>query len=181
MAASANGEYFLARLEAATGRCLWSRHFGATGYAYVEGLAVDANDIYVTGGFTGTFGSFTAAGGEDVFISKHDASGMPVWTKAFGGPADDYATGIAVRGTRVVVGGTFTGTVSFGGAPLAGPSGFLASYALNGNHQWSRSLGGSVSPNAIVIDSNDRVTIAGSMTGTVNPGGDVPEPVELLM
>jgi hypothetical protein len=167
MTASSRGEYFLARLQPATGQCLWSRSFGSTGYAYIEGLAVDADAIYVTGGFTGTMRGLVSAGGEDIFVAKHDASGTPLWTHRFGGGSDEYGAAIAVRGQDVVFTGALSGSVSFGGADITG--GYVASYSLAGAHKWSRPLGGAVNPRAIVIDSS-YVTVAGSFSGTIDPG-----------
>jgi hypothetical protein len=170
MPASTRGEYFIARLHPATGQCLWSRHFGATGYAYIEGLAVDdTNAIYVTGGFTGSLASAASAGGEDIFVAKHDAGGGVAWTRTFGGASDEFGAAIAVRGQHVAIAGAFSGTIHVGGGPLSG-SAYVASYTLGGAHEWSRTLGGAVNPKALVIDTLGRVTVAGSFTGTINPG-----------
>ena len=91
------------------GDTLWTRAYGGT---------ADDRGIYVTAtsdsgflivGHTESFG----ASGEDVYIIKTDAYGAPVWTRRFGGSADDIGYGGVETASGYVV---VAMSKSYGGA-----------------------------------------------------------------
>src|SRR5262249_20068699 len=135
----------------APGDYLWSRHAGDTGDDYSYSIAVDpAGNAYVTGAFKGTIDwggtKLTSAGMNDVFITKLDPSGKEIWSKSFGAAGDDYGFAVAVEPSGgVYLTGQFTGAVSFGGPDLTSGAqfdAFLVKLDKDGNHVWSRSMGG---------------------------------------
>ena len=98
--------------------------------------------------------------------------------KALGGSGTDigYAVARDANG-NVMVAGSFSGTVDFGGGPLTSASGhpsmFVAKYSSSGTPVWSRAVsgsGGSV-PAAIAVDGNGDVLVTGSFAGTADFGG----------
>lgn len=120
-------DMFMAELSAA-GTPGWGRLWGAAsppGAITPYALTVDcAGNILVAGngGAGADFGGGPLPGGAgtDAFVAKLDPGGDHLWSKLFAGPGPDGATSLAARGGAAVsVAGFFSGTVDFGGAPLA--------------------------------------------------------------
>jgi hypothetical protein len=80
---------------------------------------------------------------------------------------------------NLIVAGRFMGTVDFGGGPLTNvgsSSLFVAKYAADGVHQWSKAYGGTSSDVIVqdmALDSSGNVIVIGYFTGAVNFGGGV--------
>jgi Beta-propeller repeat len=166
------------------GRHLWSKRFGAAGSDIGEGVVVDRDgNVIVVGAFEQTVnfggGALTSAGGWDVFVAKYSPAGAHLWSMRFGASETDDGKAVAVDADgNVVVGGTFMHTVSFGGSALTTSRAavtdlFLAKYAPDGTHQWSRSFGsdrkGEVA--AVAVDATGNVALTGFFEGSVNFGG----------
>ena len=100
-----------------------------------------------------------------------------VWSKSFGAAGKSTrGFGIAVDASRnVLVTGSFTGTVNFGGANLAalGTDIVLAKYDAAGAHVWSKRFGGSGADQAyaVAVDHTGNILIVGYFQGTANFGG----------
>ena len=104
MALTAAGERdgFVVRLDAA-GAPGWSKRIGGTVTVDVQSLAVDAGGaVYALGAFRGTadldpgagVASYTAReAGEDALLVKLAANGDYVWSKVWGGAADERGVG----------------------------------------------------------------------------------------
>jgi hypothetical protein len=182
--ASAGGfDVFLAKY-ASDGTHLWSRRFGATGNDLGNGVAIDAaGNVVIVGSFEQTVsfggGSRTSAGGWDVFVAKYSPEGSHLWSMSFGGPESDsgLAVGIGPDG-GVVVGGSYRGTVSFGGPPLSTSRAavtdlFAAKYSSGGGHQWSLGFKsdrkGQV--RGVAVDTAGNVALTGFFEGSVDLGG----------
>jgi hypothetical protein len=165
-----NEDAFVARLAGADGTPLWARRFGSS----VSGVQVRGNavavapdgDVLATGAFEGLIdfgaGTLGSQGGFDVYVVElSGATGATVWAKPMGGTGTDRGLDVAVASDgRVVVGGEFTGTASFGGGSVTsagGYDGFLVVLDAAGKHLSSRVLGGA---------STDRV-----LSADVGPGG----------
>ncbi|WP_437950216.1 hypothetical protein WME98_04885 [Sorangium sp. So ce296] len=113
------------------GHCLWVKQLGAT---ETHDVALDATGNVALAGSFGYGdmktidlggGPLTSAGREDVFVAKLDAAGAHLWSKRFGDEALQRAYGVAVDGSgAVVIGGTFLGSVDFGGGALVSAGGF---------------------------------------------------------
>ncbi|HEX9148549.1 MAG TPA: hypothetical protein VF958_05230, partial [Thermoanaerobaculia bacterium] len=167
-----------------TGGHVWSKRFGGTSSDVPLGIAVaDGGNIAMTGYFQGTanFGgqNLTSAGVNDIFAASYDSTGRELWSKAWGNSADDRGTSIAIDGQgSVIVTGSFTGDVDFGGGRILNSGGsdiFLVKYSSNGMHQWSRSYGTTAAvgdiANAVAVDGANNVLLTGSIVGAVDFGG----------
>ncbi len=110
------------------GNLMWTKLVGGGPYSSFEQtvIAIDENnDVYITGMFRNTQ-DFDPGPGEvkitctgagfpsDVFVCKLTNDGDLVWVKTFGGPGEDYASGIAVTQTgEIYTIGEFEGTADF--------------------------------------------------------------------
>jgi len=114
----------VARYAATSGAHLWSRRLGGSTHDYAYGVAVATDGgIIVTGTFgaTASFGgtSLVSLGDTDAYVAKYTSGGAPVWARRLGGTSADSAQELAVAPTgEPVVVGYFSGTGTFGGAPL---------------------------------------------------------------
>ena len=139
----------------------WARNMGGGGVEYGNAIATDAaGNVYVAGYFTGT-GDFnpgtgtlnmTAAGAEDIFVTKLSPSGQLIWARQMGGTESDQCFGVAVDAMgNVYTTGYFKGTADFdpGTASFTlsafssmGPDVFVSKLDSSGNFKWARQLGG---------------------------------------
>lgn len=171
---------YLAKLDAA-GNHLWSKSFGAgTGWANAGRVAVDASGNIVlcgsTNGGTIDFGSgpLTSAGKDDVVVAKFDPAGNALWSKIFGDANRQYGATVAVDGAgNVLVGGTFEGTVDFGGGALTAGGAtdyFVVKLDPGGNHVFSIQLG-ALGDSEVAADAAGNVVVAGDAIVELAPSG----------
>jgi hypothetical protein len=166
---------------ACTGEGTWSKAGQGPDTQNHLVLAVEPEgSVYVAGAFTGSF-SWPGANelttqegmeGRDVFLTHFDADGDHIFSFRFGDAADQEVTGIAADATGVVIVGTFKGAVDFGGGPLqaaGGSSGFVARFAPDGKHAWSRILEGAAEVHAedVALDKSSHVIVGGSYQSTL--------------
>jgi hypothetical protein len=147
----------------------WAELFGDNNDQAAKGVAVDpSGNSFVAGSFAGAISvpgaPLVAAGMTDAFLIKLDPAGMVLWGKGFGAAAA-YVNAYTVAANdagEVVIGGTATKAVSFGGTPIA-PGLFLAKFSANGDLLWSKGL--TVSYGGQLLEKVYSVVFA--------PGGDV--------
>lgn len=152
-------DIFIAKFDS-SGNLIWAKNMG--GFSNDEGKAVviDAsNNIYTTGVFLSTADFspgvsgplLTSAGGNDVFITKHDSDGILIFAKRFGGFNEDVSTGIASDGLgNLFLTGFFDGTSDFDPSTATTynmtSAGSFDAFALrldvSGNFIWSKQMGG---------------------------------------
>lgn len=174
---------FMVKLDS-NGSHLWSRRVGESDLTNVAQTALDpSGNVFVTGSFNGTIAldgvTLVAAGGQDVFVAKFDPLGSLLWAKAFGNFNDQAGRAVATdsRGNVVFCGGA-SGSIDFGGGPLASQGGedaFVAKLAADGTHLWSHLFGGSAAEQrcqGVLVESDDGVVIAGYFDGTMSLGRD---------
>lgn len=162
------------------GNVLWAKRFGEDGDQIVRRLAVDsAGNVIVTGYFSGSvdFGggllsSPSAAAG---FVAKLDASGNHVWAFAIGDSVVQGESLAVDHDGSVLIAGSFTGSVDFGGGPLvsAGMSDiFVAKLHSDGSHAWSESFGdvGGESVQALTVDGLGNVIVSGTFEANLDFG-----------
>ncbi len=165
-----------------TWRHLWSKRFGDASSQFARAVAVDTlGNSIVTGYFTGAVdfggGALTSAGGYDIYLAKLAPTGAHVWSKRFGDVSEQTVQGVAVdRNGNVIIAGYFNGTVDFGGGTLTSAGLrdiFVAKFAPDGTHRWSKRFGDSnyQAANALAVDSDGNVILAGVFMGTFDLGG----------
>lgn len=108
------------------GNHVWSR-LVPTSNGYDPGaLDVDVRDdghVAIAARFTSTYrfgaADLVSAGGTDAFSALAGSTGEEVWSRRFGGTADDAATAVALTPDGgVLMAGSFDGTVDFGAGPV---------------------------------------------------------------
>jgi len=114
------------------GDTLWTRTFGGSDWDMAYSIDKLADSTYVVAGETYSFGN----GNRDVYVLRINQMGDTIWTKTFGGTADDYAKYVYVdRHNNIVVIGS---TESFG----AGGSDLYVVYMdVNGDTIWTKAYG----------------------------------------
>lgn len=145
-------------------------------------IALDAaNNIYVTGSFSGTtlFDSITinAAGNTDVFIAKYHPTGKLEWVRPIGGAGHDEGHGIAVDASgNAYITGHYYETVSAGDFSITSAGSadvFIAKYDTYGHPQWIRTAGsdGGERSYDLALDNAANVYLTGEFQGTGFFGG----------
>jgi hypothetical protein len=111
----------------------WQKAFvlsPTSGYASVLALAADdADNVYLTGTFTGTVTlgttTLTSAGSTDIFLAKwHAPTNSFSWVKQAGGTEADYPRTVAIAGPNVYLAGSYTGAAAFDGLRLTAGTSF---------------------------------------------------------
>ena len=159
------------------GDLLWTRQFGSAGNDFNFEIATDAlGNIYTSGS---TFGSLGAAnvGGQDIFLAKYNAAGVPQWFRQLGTSAEDAGGKLWADGSgSVYIAGSSEG--SLGGPNLGGTDIVLGKYDANGNRLWVDQFGTSgddiPSGGGLAGDQQGNLFITGrtsSSWGAPNAGG----------
>ena len=192
LTSTGSDEIFVAKYDA-SGDLVWAKRAGGASFDQGQGIAVDGSgNSYVTGDFFGspTFGpgetnetTLTSAGGDDIFVTKYDASGDLVWAKQAGGTGLDEGNGIAVDGSgNSYVVGNFNGSATFGPGETnettltSTGSGeiFVAKYDASGDLVWAKRAGGISfdQGRGIAVDGSGNSYVTGDFVGsaTFGPG-----------
>jgi hypothetical protein len=167
-----------------SGNHQWSKGFGASMEQSIAGLAVDGAGRVVVGVSSNV--PFALAGaapppdaGAAVGVTSslgvlEPTSGNVIWSKAWAGAS---LRAVATDGAdRVIVVGSFTQAVDLGGGMLtnAGHTDlFVAVFAPDGGHVWSKRFGGVGSDDVTSLDIDDsgNIVVAGSFDDTLDFGG----------
>jgi hypothetical protein len=153
-------------------------------------VAVDreGNQVLV-GAFAGHLrvpgGELASAGGTDIFVTKTNRAGAPVFPpQRFGGPGDDAATGVAVDDDgSIVVSGTFQGEIDFGGQRLKAQvrhalqrAVFVARLDPSGKVVWVHQIAVANQPTqvSVAVGPDHNIVVGVTATGTVaSPAGQI--------
>jgi len=127
-----NYDVFLIKTDG-NGNSIWSKQFGGANEDIGTSVQQTTDCGFIVTGYTSSFG----AGANDVFLIKYDNNGDTVWTKTFGGPANDVGSCVkqTTDGGYIITGGTS----SFGSG---GSDVFLIKADGSGNLVWSKTFGG---------------------------------------
>ena len=156
----------------------------------INGMQIDKNNnIYIVGNFSGTTAigkNIMSRGESDVFFVKIDKLGKVIFTKSFGGPKAEQATGIKLDGNgNIYLTGLFKISCNFSVGKTAqtliaisdglASDGFLAKYSPEGEYLWARDLGGAVSAeteiqsvDGVAVDKNGNPLVTGYFYKTIN-------------
>lgn len=167
----------------ASGNHIWSKGFGAgAGSMDLPHVSLDgAGDVVFTGRISAPVdfggGLLQSAGDYDIVLVKLDPEGNHVWSKAFGGSAQDSGISVATDSeNNIVMTGWFGLSVDFGDDQFisAGKDdAFLVKLDPDGNPLWARHYGDAGVQNglAIAVDPLDNIVLAGAFEGTLDFGG----------
>lgn len=186
-----SNDNFILKLDP-SGNFLWAKKLSTFNYESIHCIVVDASgNVYTTGFFYGTVDfdpgagvfNLTAAGPNDIYIWKLNASGNFVWAKRMGGTSNDYGHSLALDVSgNVYVAGDFVGTADFdpgvGIFNLTAVSGndiFISKLDSSGNFIWAKAISGTNSDYCYAITISADIYITGSYTGTTDfdPGPGV--------
>lgn len=164
--ASAGGFDAFVRAFRPNGGKWWVSEFGTSGTDGVRGISARSGAIYVAGSTDGTLGDQVTQGGVDAFVARLDHRGNPVWTRQFGSPGTDDATGISVTSVGIFVAGS-TDSALPDETQIGETDALLAKYNPRGVQLWATQLGTTdFDAASAVTASPEAVFIAGETHGT---------------
>lgn len=158
----------------------WSAAAMYAGEKRAEAIAVDTmGNIIMAGSAKGSFAfppqSPVQNQGEwDAWLIKFDATGNCLWVKGFGDPADDFGYAIVTDSqNNIIVAGAFNEGIHLGGNPLTSggqADAFVAKFAPNGTHIWSRRYGGSGNAwvTGLATNSTDDILLTGQFLDKID-------------
>jgi hypothetical protein len=175
------GGAVVAKLDASSGACVWSRAFPAADYGVPSVAADPSGYVVVTGMVDGAIdlggGPLTSGSATNLFVAKlGSASGSYAWGKVFATSGTTWEQGVAVDAAgNVFLTGFFNGSVAFGGAPLGTVGGFdafVASLDASGNYRWAKGFGDAQDQEAwgIAVAPSSRIVVVGGFQGTLDFG-----------
>ncbi len=112
----------------ASGVMSWARSIAAT--VPSRGSVEETSD----NGFIVCGSNWGAAGGMDLFLSRHDSTGASLWVRSAGGTADDYGWGGAVE----TMDGGFIASGSTPSFPVSDIEAWLLKFDSAGTFDWAR-------------------------------------------
>ncbi|MGI4867388.1 MAG: T9SS type A sorting domain-containing protein [Janthinobacterium lividum] len=102
-----------------TSSVAWAQQVGGPGLDGIASLAVSGSAVYIGGAFSNSMalgsGLLTSAGGSDVYVARLTDAGSSAsvaWAQQAGGPYNDYAYALAVRGPEMYLAGHFGATTA---------------------------------------------------------------------
>jgi hypothetical protein len=182
---TSGGSYdvFLAAFDP-SGTRRWDKRFGDTNAQECDAVGMDVDgNVVITGRFAGQVGFgkalLTSGGGFDVYVAKFGSDGAIAWNQSFGSSGDQIGKSLAIGPDGgVVIGGSFSGTVNFGGGEFSNPppayaSIFIAKLDAMGTHVFSKAFGDESVQNieSVAVDACGDVFATGSFNGNVDFGG----------
>lgn len=174
----------LVALDATTGAARWRTSLDASEWCVVAAIAAAPDGVIVGGSFAGSLrirDHVVASGGRsDGFVAKLTATGDAAWLVRVGGSGPDAVQGVAVRGPRVAIAGTFAAGADLLGQELPAfddkspyADAFVGALDTTGARVWSATFGGKLAETVagVAIDDAGRVVIAANARDIVHIGG----------
>ena len=167
-----------------SGNVIWVKSFGSSTPQAFNAIAINGNNIYVAGSYSGTFnaGSVTVptsnAGSTDAMVIAFDTAGTALWAATGGGADEDYFYGVSASSTNVYASGAVRGaSASFGSTNLTGSGSaddmLVTRLTASGSFDLAKRFGSTSTDQATCIgyDNYGNIYISGSFLGTVSFGG----------
>jgi len=151
----------------------WAQQFGTSSGDAIYDAAIDPlGNIVVAGESAGTFPGASNSGGDDAFVARIGADGTLDFVRQTGGPSEDLALGIAVRGELLVITGRTEGAYD-GNAALGSTDGFLTAYDDNTTKLASQPVGTAAydTLSQVGLDANEKLLLVGNTNGDFAPTG----------
>ncbi len=178
----------------------WVRRIGGTLADEGESVSLDEDgNVFICGGYEGTVDfnpgpgvvEFTAAGDEDIFITKLDNDGTFLWSRNIGGISTDRAKDIHIDSSgSALITGIFADTVDFDNGldefelVSAGGSNdiFIMKLSNDGDFTWANRSGGTSFdiPFSIVTDTSGNIYTTGSFQESADFDPDSVETFDLI-
>ncbi|HSA33280.1 MAG TPA: hypothetical protein P5077_06090 [bacterium] len=137
--------------------------WGSDGTDVALAIAVASDGSrYVTGYTTGTMEGQTAGGGEDLFVTKLDVEGAPLWHRQFGLDYDDRGTAIAVDSKGAVL---VTGYRTMGGSYGEVRQAVLLGFSTDGEEKFTTIQPDKTAAYSLAFDAEGNVYTFGESTG----------------
>jgi hypothetical protein len=142
---------------------VWKNTFGGELDDRAECVGLTSDGGYIVAGYTESFG----AGEYDFYLVKADQDGQEMWTKTFGGSADDQAKCVQ----QTSDGGYILAGMSRSFDPAEYSDCLLVRTDSDGNEIWSKNLGGSSNEEAHwVQQTSDGGYIVAGLTTSFGAG-----------
>lgn len=146
------------------GELIWYKTFGSAGSDGGRKV-IEALD----GGFL-ISGLYDSDGGDgyDFFLQKVDVNGNHQWLTVWNnlnGNSNDYGHWVSEVPNQIIVSGATTDY------PFGGWDAVISSYSTTGNHQWSKSFGGSGEDNLCSVHALPSHLYLGGITSSFGAGG----------
>lgn len=184
-AETSNGgsDIFIAVLSGADGSALFSRTMGGAGDDAALGVAADsAGNVVVTGSFAAAMdfggGVRSGQGSKDIFVAKYMFDLAWVWDRSYGSGGIDEGRAVVVDSLDgIVVTGSYTSTVNFGGPTPALSAGAGDIFVLRlddaGAFTWLQRYGSGTNDigRALAIDPAGAIIVGGEFSNTLSFGG----------
>lgn len=180
------GKAYIAKFDSAKA-LVWEKRYSATTMGVIRGIAVDKDgNIIIGGAFSGTLnidGTTLVSDVTDAFLAKLNPQGAMQWTRHITAPKSQTISGVTVDPkANIFVVGTSDNDVNLGGGPRTstGNDFFMASYATDNMHRWSKiyesggeqfGAGITMVPNVDPMKDPDVAIIGNSANADVDLGG----------
>jgi hypothetical protein len=143
----------------------FERAYGDTAMDYGRSVQVTSDGGYVITGYSESFGS----GGMDVYTVRTDSLGDTLWTRSYGGPADDYGLSVDVTsGDGFIIAG-YSQSFGSGSNDI-----YLIITNASGDPLWTRTYGDTTNDVGLFVQevSQGGFIVAGYTTSSSAGGTD---------
>jgi len=183
---SGKTDIFFAKYDS-SGNVIWAKKFGGTGNDFVSGLTINnKGEIFLLGYYyspTIFFGSSylsyygTGSGYPNMFLSRFDSLGNPIWVRGETGLVTPYALTTDNIDNIYIGGGIYDSSLTIGAFSFNNKhlnrSGFIAKYDTLGNVLWAKAISPITTPSdsihlrntvfSLVTDPCNNVWVDGQM------------------
>ncbi|PCJ88411.1 MAG: hypothetical protein COA57_03285 [Flavobacteriales bacterium] len=139
------------------GNLEWQQTYGGSDWDFAYSLEKTTDGGYIIAGETYSYGN----GNNDVYLLKIDSIGDTVWTKTYGGFAEDFAKSVkpTYDGGYIITGGT--GSMGAGETDV-----YLIKTDASGDTVWTRAYGDALDDwgNSVIETIDSNYAIAGTFT-----------------